>query len=157
MCRLEVRTRQAARAGNFVTEILERRWLLSAGQFDPTFGTGGVAEGALLPGQANAVALQADGKVVVGGTATAGYSNSSFGLARYQANGLLDRGFGNRGKVTTAFGDVWDEVDAIAVQADGGIVAAGTATDKPDDDTAPNHFLIARYLPNGTLDSGFGD
>jgi hypothetical protein len=49
-----------------------------------------------------------------------------FGLARYNTNGSLDPTFDGDGKVTTSFGDS-DTADEVAIQADGKIVAAGSA------------------------------
>src|SRR5687768_8915063 len=45
------------------------------------------------------VALHADGKIVVGGTA-----NGNFALARYNADGSLDTTFDGDGRVTVDFG-----------------------------------------------------
>jgi uncharacterized delta-60 repeat protein len=77
---------------------------------------------------AQGVAVQADGIVVAGSSlpsdASAGFGD--FALARYDANGSLDTSFGAGGKQTTDF-DVEDHGQAVAVQADGKIVVAGTS------------------------------
>src|SRR5437867_1611039 len=67
-------------------ELLEDRTLLSAGALDRSFGSGGkVITDFTNPYEfASAVAVQADGKVVVVGT------NGQFALARYNADGSLD-------------------------------------------------------------------
>ncbi len=98
------------------------------------FNVGGAAGGA------QAVAIQADGKIVV-----AGYSNNDFTLARYNSDGTLDSTFGG-GIVTTDFGGSTDNGYAVAIQADGMIVVAGTSN---------NNFAMARYTITGTLDSTF--
>lgn len=72
------------------------------------------------------------------------------------APGDLDSSFGSGGKVTTAiggtsFGNGYDSVDAMAVQPDGKIVAAGSTNDD-----GVRKFAVARYLPDGTLDTSFG-
>lgn len=71
-----------------------------------------------------------------------------------QANpGDLDPSFGRRGKVITDFasGGSGDSATALAFQADGKVVAAGTSyTDTSSD------FALARYNPDGTLDTTFG-
>ena len=114
-----------------------------------SFGSGGIVRTDIRgdADQAEAVAVQPDGKIVVGGLAAkvAG-SLSDFALARYNADGSLDTSFGSGGIVTTDFGGE-DAAVALAVQADGKIVAAGSAGD---------HIALARYLPDGTLDSTFG-
>ena len=63
-------------------------------------------------------------------------------------DGGLDTTFGAGGKVVTNFGGVYDQIDGLAVQTDGKILAVGTGG-------GSNCFAIARYLPNGTLDSSF--
>jgi uncharacterized delta-60 repeat protein len=69
--------------------------------------------------------------------------------------GALDPTFGSGGTVITPFpstnGIVFDLANAVAVQPDGKIVVAGWA------DTRPSAFLLARYNPEGTLDTGFGN
>jgi uncharacterized delta-60 repeat protein len=59
-------------------------------------------------------------------------------------DGDLDPGFGEGGKVTTAFGGA---ATSIAVQPDGKLVLAGGGT---------TDFALARYNGDGTLDSSFG-
>jgi uncharacterized delta-60 repeat protein len=98
---------------------------------------------------AAAIAIQADGKIVV-----AGVSNSAgsvdFALARYNANGSLDSSFDADGRLTTDFLSSNDLAHDVAVQADGKIVAAGEALAG----TAYN-FALARYNADGSLDSSF--
>ena len=74
--------------------------------------------------RANAVAVQTDGKIVAAGTALRG-TDYDFALARYNSDGSLDTSFDGDGKVTTAIGAGHDGATAVAVQADGKIVAAG--------------------------------
>lgn len=68
--------------------------------------------------------------------------------------GTLDPAFGLDGRVLTSFGPGDDQVNDLAVQADGRIVVAGQS----DRGTSgqDNEFALARYLPNGSLDSTFG-
>jgi uncharacterized delta-60 repeat protein len=70
-----------------------------------------------------AVAVQADDKILVAGNSFNG-ANHDFALARYNADGTLDAGFGTGATVTTDFGSGF----AVAIQADGEIIVAGTAT-----------------------------
>jgi uncharacterized delta-60 repeat protein len=99
---------------------------------------------------ANAVALQANGKIVVVGDFQTG-SGGDFALARYNPNGTLDTSFSGDGKQTTDFGEITDRANGIALQADGKIVAVGGfGVLGPADD-----FLLARYNPNGSLDTSF--
>src|SRR5215216_6425785 len=77
------------------------------GDLDPTFGTGGVVmtDFNTSTDLANAVALQADGKLVVVGTTYTDndFSDEDFAIARYNTDGSLDASFGNNGRVTTDF------------------------------------------------------
>ena len=54
---------------------------------------------------ANAVAIQADGKLVVVGTSYKhnDYTEEDFVVTRYNTNGTLDNTFGTRGRVRTDF------------------------------------------------------
>ena len=96
------------------------------------------------------VALQTDGKIVVAGCSYNGF-NDDFGVVRYNTNGTLDSTFGFGGIVTSDFGDTGDFGYSVAVQSDGKIVVAGESDAGGDYD-----FTVARYLPGGSLDSGFG-
>src|ERR671919_166287 len=62
--------------------------------------------------------------------------------------GDLDTSFGGDGKVSTNFTSGFDGASALAIQADGRLVAAGTA--------AGRKFALARYNTDGTLDTSFG-
>jgi uncharacterized delta-60 repeat protein len=104
--------------------------------------------------QVNAVALQANGKIVaVGGTgAPAGQrggqgADDYFALARFKPDGSPDTSFSGDGKQTTDFGGFDDQATAVALQADGKIVAVGSG--------ANGDFAIARYKPDGSLDTSF--
>ena len=106
---------------------------------------------------AYAMAVQADGKIVVAGEAHNG-SDKDFALARHNANGTLDDTFGavasgdtRTGKVTTAVGSGDDIARGVAVQADGKIVATGYSSNGSDND-----FALVRYNADGTLDTSFG-
>jgi uncharacterized delta-60 repeat protein len=102
---------------------------------------------------ANAVALQADGKLLAGGVTTFSRTagRSRLALVRYNADGTLDTGFSNDGRVTTDFTRLHDSVQGLAVQADGKVVAGGIAAFGGSN---PN-FALARYYADGTLDASF--
>ncbi len=123
------------------------------GSLDTTFGTNGQVLTDIGSGnnQANAVALQTDGKIVVAGFTLSGGLNH-FALARYNPDGSLDTTFGPNGEVVTDFGTGGSQANAVAVQADGKIVAAGFATGPG----GANEFALARYNPtDGSLDTTF--
>ncbi|HZN64237.1 MAG TPA: delta-60 repeat domain-containing protein [Tepidisphaeraceae bacterium] len=101
----QVRTRRAA------VEPLERRTLLSAGDLDPTFSGDGkvLAEDVRVDRAATDVAVLADGKVLVVGyrsTGRVGRLGSDLELTRYNADGTLDKSFGDGGRVRTDLGDL---------------------------------------------------
>jgi uncharacterized delta-60 repeat protein len=140
-------------------ELLEDRYLLSAGAVDTTFGNGGVVTTAIDSGAAaNAVAVYPnagtpnDSKIVAAGS-TVINENSVFALARYNTNGSLDTSFGNGGTVTTRISkSSTSAARAVAIQSDGKILAAGSsATTK-----VPAHaFTVERYTTSGSLDPSF--
>lgn len=121
----------------------------TAGDLDPTFGTGGKVSTDFAVGfsdLASAVVLQSDGKI-----ATAGGAGVDFGLARYNADGTLDTTFGVAGKVTTNFLG-FDTAFALVQQSDGKLVAAGVT----NQGSGNANFALARYNVDGSLDPGFG-
>jgi uncharacterized delta-60 repeat protein len=128
------------------------------GSLDGTFGGDGTVTTKFfdMADPAFALALQSDGKIVVGGFAfnSAGDTSYDFALARYNADGSLDTSFGEGGKVVTDFAKNVDILYALGVQQDGKIVAAGYA--ELSEDTLSRDFAVARYNPDGSLDTSFG-
>lgn len=124
----------------------------SGGGLDTTFGTGGKVTTDLAGGsdEANSVAVQSDGKIVVAGDAGVSGSGQDLVLVRYNSNGTLDTSFNSTGKVVTSFGTGDDGCDGLVVLADGRLLAAGTAFNGTDND-----FALARYNANGSLDTSF--
>ena len=121
---------------------LPRPALAAGGDLDTSFGGNGKVTTSFPDGAyANAVAIQTDGKIVA-----AGGTGVEFALARYDANGALDATFGTDGKVTTGFTN-GGSANAVAIQSDGKIVAAGISGEE---------FALARYDTGGALDPTFG-
>ena len=122
------------------------------GDLDATFGGGGIVTTRVTPREtsgANAVAIQADGKIVAA-RRDAGSNGERFAIVRYNVDGHLDGTFGHDGRVRTSFAARRCVVaDAVAIQPDGKIVAAGIQGCR-------GSFALARYLPNGKLDPSFG-
>jgi uncharacterized delta-60 repeat protein len=77
--------------------------------------------------QVYAVAIQANGKILAAGCVRCFGGTDDFALARYNTDGSLDTTFSGDGKVTTDFAGGTDQAYAVAIQANGRIVAAGTA------------------------------
>ncbi len=120
----------------------------AAGDLDTTFSENGKVTTNFTPGDdpGFGVAVQADGKIVVAGTAD---FFAEFALARYNADGTPDSTFSGDGKVTTNFTPGDDSAFGVAIQSDGKIVAAGGAGG------SGGRFALARYNTNGTLDTTF--
>jgi len=142
--------------------------LLPNGQLDRSFGRDdadgtpdGVMSMSLSDGDdvATALALQADGKIVLVGTTVAPDKSTNIAVARLKPNGTLDAAFGRGdadgtpdGVVSVSLSTGNDAANAVALQADGKIVVAGTAT-AADKST---NIAVARLKSNGTLDASFG-
>jgi uncharacterized delta-60 repeat protein len=124
-----------------------------AGSIDTSFGTGGKTVTAVGPTDdyAQAMAVQADGKLVVVGYGNTGAS-TDFELVRYQRDGAIDTSFGTNGKVTTAVSTGSDVANAVAIQPDGKIVVAGSVDVTPKGKS----FAVVRYNADGSLDGSFG-
>jgi len=124
-----------------------------AGTLDTSFNTTGKQTTTFAAGVsfANAVAIQADGKIVAAGTA-----NGAFALARYNTDGTLDTtGFGTGGAgggtvVTSVQNNA--NILALRIRSDQIIVAAGFSSDSFG---APL-LAIAHYTSTGALDTTFG-
>jgi len=127
--------------------------MAQAGQLDPTFGTAGLfitQDTQSFDARADAVAVQSDGRIVVGGEIS-----SLAGVLRLNTNGTLDSSFGSGGMVTINVpsglgGGV--QVVGVAIQSDGKIVA-GISTINSDGEQS---FLLARLTAAGSLDSTLG-
>jgi uncharacterized delta-60 repeat protein len=124
----------------------------SNGSLDTAFGNGGkvITDIGSADNASLALAIQTDGKVIAAGNSFNG-TDDDFALVRYNSNGTLDNTFGTGGIVTTNFNNSSETIDAITIQTDGKIVAAGYRLNGSFFD-----FALARYNSNGTLDETFG-
>jgi uncharacterized delta-60 repeat protein len=134
----------------YADDSFQMRWALArfdaGGSLDPSFGVGGVA---VLPYAdyfgVRDLALLVDGRIVA--TGFDGPDQDSHGLvARFLADGSIDQTFGDLGAtVLSGIGP-----GSLVVDPQGRIVMAGFV------EGAATGFGIARLLPNGTPDVGFG-
>lgn len=102
------------------------------------------------------VALQSDGKIVVGGYTT--FNNGNIALARYNANGSLDASFGTSGELLTNFTG-YNNVQFydLALQPDNKIVASGEVVARNSNGQLTGiGYFVARFNPNGSFDTTFG-
>jgi uncharacterized delta-60 repeat protein len=116
-----------------------------AGQLDRTFASNGIFNNNFSQtiAFATVVALQSDGKIVVGGEI-----GNLGAVVRFNTNGTLDTTFGSAGVVTIRFRDVDNFAVGLGIQSTGKIVVAGTGL--------PQGGQIVRLNSNGTIDSSFG-
>ena len=130
--------------------------LAAPGDLDLTFGSGGIVitRGSSIRtlDSASAMAIQSDGKIV-----TVGRSNSNgpiwdFAVVRYNTDGSLDTSFGGTGIVITRVGNSHDQANAVAIQADGKIVVAGSVYMTYQGSW---RFAVVRYNTDGSLDTSF--
>jgi uncharacterized delta-60 repeat protein len=116
----------------------------SDGEQTTEFGKGDVARG---------VAIQPDGSIVAAGSSGTFSPDMDFALARYQANGTPDAGFGSGGEVVTDFNATsYDDGYSLALQDLGSgqvRIVIGGRTGSPVDGA------LAAYKTDGTLDSTF--
>lgn len=120
------------------------------GSPDATFGIGGVVVlFAHRTAQANAVLIQADGKIVFAAQQI-GQFGSIWLVGRLHTNGTPDFGFGASGTVLVNLGG-GDIPFAVAQQADGKLVVGGYA----DAGANQSDFALVRFHENGSLDSSF--
>lgn len=124
------------------------------GALDGSFGGDGVVttDFGSSPDVANSVYVRNDGVTVAGGFSRFSTSSDDFALARYTQDGTLDTTFDSDGKLTMKISNADERAYAVAQQFDGKIVAAGFAAVAGSSPVTRN-FALARFNPNGTLDS----
>lgn len=116
---------------------------------DNSFGTNGMIDPVI---SANAITKQADGKIVIAGTYRTGTGNpNNIAVARYNTNGTLDLSFNGIGYYAMTIYGINETAVAVAVQADGKIVASGWTTEA----NGSSGFAIVRFNTNGRPDSTF--
>jgi uncharacterized delta-60 repeat protein len=119
------------------------------GTLDATFGGDGIVTTPIgVAAEPRALVRQPDGKLVAAGFTGASLGAETtwdFALARYEEDGDLDPTFGSGGIVIADLTGSRDLVSGLVVQPDGTLVAVGF-----------DHFILARFLADGTLDLTFG-
>lgn len=121
------------------------------GVFDSSFASNGILTSDFggSNDQANALLIQQDGKIVVGGSAVIN-STSNFALARYKVNGILDNSFSQNGRQITSIGTS-SAANSVILQSDGKLLAFGTSQEGNT-----NNIAATRYNTNGSQDRSFG-
>jgi uncharacterized delta-60 repeat protein len=140
--------------------------LNSDGSLDQSFGSGGqvvmqLGQSPTSPySYAQSLVIEPDGTIAVAGIANDISSNYEFALARLNANGSPDAGFGTAGQVRVQVAASQQSprsgAYSLALQSNGRLVAGGYARDPVSNASVPNELALARFNPDGTLDSSFG-
>jgi uncharacterized delta-60 repeat protein len=121
------------------------------GSLDPTFGSGGkVVSNSGILHDLTSLAVQGDDKIVLAGTFIIN-NRLQIGVFRFNPNGSPDSSFGSGGQVFTLI-STRSLGRAMKLGRDGKIIVGGGAT-TPDD---LEHYVVARYNPDGSLDPTFG-
>ncbi|WP_068415428.1 Ig-like domain-containing protein [Planctomyces sp. SH-PL62] len=129
--------------------------LTADGQLDPSFGDGGWVSLIPTPGSYNeiwALAVAADGKILIGGNVSNAGTYADFAVVRLDPTGTLDATFGDGGYATTSFAVGGDRGFGLAVQPDGKILLAGESFGG----NSTSNFAVARWTADGRLDPTFG-
>jgi uncharacterized delta-60 repeat protein len=123
------------------------------GSLDTTFDGDGKVATAFdsIYARGRAVVIQSDGKIVVAGTVSEGGLTGDIAIVRYNSDGSLDTTFDGDGRVITSIGAQDDSADAVAIQSDGKIVAAGYSRTL----SSVSNFALVRYNTDGSLDTTF--
>lgn len=128
--------------------------LAANGTLDTAFGSRGVATVTFGTrfAEPTDVVVRPDGRIIVAGTArdvsAVVDSGRRFALARLTTAGRIDLTFDVDGRVLTRFAGGGGTLEALVRQTDGSLVAAGWGD--------PQVIALARYRPNGKLDTSFG-
>ncbi|MGI8808057.1 MAG: fibronectin type III domain-containing protein [Acidimicrobiales bacterium] len=114
---------------------------LDTGGLDPSFGQGGVAPIGTGPATANALVLEPNGAITLGGT-----SGADVGVARLSGAGQPDATFGSAGATVSNFGAV-EAGYGLARRDDGLLMLVG--------DSGSRGLMVA-YRPDGSVETSFG-
>jgi uncharacterized delta-60 repeat protein len=131
---------------------------LADGSADASFGSGGLVRTRLagpIGTSLSSLAVGTDGGAVVGGGISP--ETKPFGaiLARYQADGDPEAGFGGGDGILIkeGYSPSGSVVGDAGLQSDGSIIVVGAS----DADATSERIAVARYTPDGALDSSFAD
>ncbi len=105
------------------------------------------ANGEGIQGEVNAIVVQPDGKIIIGGLFTAVNGTPRSNLARLNSDGTLDNSY-----VNTTEAGVNGPVYALALQPDGALIVGGAFTQAASFGVSN----VARLKPDGSADSSFG-
>ena len=125
------------------------------GTLDKLFGTGGKVTTEIDNSDVGyCMQLLPNGKILMGGITNYDYTlpTADVCLVQYNEDGTLDQSFGMNGKAVHKIGTT-NDIHGLAIQPDGKIFVAGTS----DVVNFEKRWMLARFLPDGKLDTIFGD
>jgi uncharacterized delta-60 repeat protein len=133
--------------------------LTETGELDPAWNGGAVVDldaPLAQPGiEATALAIDADGSLVVGGFETSGFTGCCLLLTRLDTGGAVVPAFGIREfDLGISLGSFFEGRDAVAIRSDGSILLATTAF--PFSGNHRTQFLLTKTDADGALDATFG-
>lgn len=123
------------------------------GSLDISFGSGGIVTrdfGSV--DHLGGVAVQPDGKIVVGGISRTAPGDGLWTVARYNTDGTLDLSFGEQG-LATLFSANNSNLIGLTLQSDGKIVTSGYGRGP---NTVHDDILVGRFNSDGSADGTFG-
>lgn len=133
------------------------------GDLDASWGNAGVATTSFPAlGTASAFVstrdslIQPDGKVVVVG-AIGDDDYSTFAIARFTTDGLLDPTFSADGMLQVSFQHAHAAARSVAMDSQGRLLVTGVTSPSAEFDVADTRLALVRLLPNGVPDPAFGD
>lgn len=131
-----------------------------AGDFDPSFGTAGVAtapaSGAIASTAAAVLAIDSAARIVtVGSTYDSSTSQWVFTIHRFLPSGAIDEDFGTDGLTIVPMTTGWsiNQVTGVGVQPDGRIVLGARVYQSADSSVA--RYGVVRLTSQGILDTTF--
>jgi uncharacterized delta-60 repeat protein len=145
---------------HFITLLFSLIVFSQSGEIDTTFGVNGkvVTGFGSNDSKANAIVLQPNGKIIVGGSCQTFDGSIHFALARYNANGTLDTTFGANGKTVPRVFEmpnqshVENNILSLVLLDSGKFLVLGTY----GINNSPSGTVIARFNTDGTIDTTFG-
>ncbi|MDO9376064.1 MAG: hypothetical protein Q7T76_16700, partial [Ferruginibacter sp.] len=122
---------------------------------DSGFGVGGkITHGFGFNDIANSVAIDATGKIYVGGTTYDLEGTRHFRIAKLNNHGTLDLAYnGGLGSIKPIFANAYDDLKNICLQNDGSVIGSGQTNPTNGDQV----IQLTRIKPDGTIDRNFGN
>ena len=125
----------------------------SDGSLDTSFDGDGKLSSDItpFPEYLNELGIQSDGKIIAAGLGS--QAGGKFLIVRYNTNGSFDNSWDDDGIVLVSAGSTHALANAVTIQTDGKVIAAGYGTG--DTTSFAPDFALTRLNPNGSLDTSF--